>query len=284
MVRVDVDADLKSNIPQRDRMLQYLKEPAVITFSQDLPDTKDHQTHATLISIPALKKGQYALFVSDDPDFSQQSTTSFETLWVSELSYIMKENSNTGGGELYVLDRVTGKPVSGVDIVVYQSQYINQNRSYETQQVGQLLTNKEGYATISAFKSERYGNYTFVFHKGDDVLASENYLRFYKMEKQSKPNIKTYLFTDRAIYRPGQTIYYKGIVVSSLNEEVSLVKGQSDLLQLYSPNGKKILDIPVVTDEFGAFQGSFQIPKDILNGSMNLRVKTGNVTGACGRI
>ncbi|MFA5419640.1 MAG: hypothetical protein WC341_14410, partial [Bacteroidales bacterium] len=224
VIRIDVDAELKSNIPQRNRMIQYLKEEAVLNFSHDLPDTRDHQSHTTLISIPALNKGQYALFVSDDPDFSQQSTISFETLWVSELSYILKENSNTGGGELYVLDRVTGKPVSGVDIVVYQSQYVNKNRSYETLQVGQLLTDKEGYAAISAFKDVRYGNYTFVFHKGDDVLASENYLRFYKVEKQSKPDIRTYLFTDRAIYRPGQTIYYKGIVVSRLKEEISLAK------------------------------------------------------------
>jgi len=277
VVRLDVDAYLKSNVPQKDQMKQTLQQQEVLSFSRDLPDTKDHQGHTALISIPALNKGFYALFICNEPDFSEQSEVEFEPLWVSELSYILKENSNTDGGEMYVLDRVTGKQVPGVDIEVYQSQYNNKLRIHETVQVGQLVTNKAGFTSVTAFKKERYGNYTFVFRKGEDVLISRNYMRFYKNEKQVNPTIRTYLFTDRSIYRPGQTMYYKGIVVSSLGDEVTLAKGQSDLMQLYSPNGKKIMEIPVVTDAYGAFQGSIQIPQDQLNGSMNLRTKSGNV-------
>lgn len=275
VVRLDFDAFLKSNVQERDQMERYLQNQAVLSYSQDVTDTKDHQLHSTLMSTPALDEGAYVLYLSDQADFNKQATVEFEMLWVSKLSYILKENENTGNGELYVLDRVTGKPLSGVDITVYQNQYNNRLRNHELVQVGQLQTDKLGYTSISAFKGERYGNYTFVFRKGDDVLSSTNYLRFYERVIINDPNVRTYLFTDRAIYRPGQTIYYKGIVVSSVDEKVSLVKKQSDLLQLYSPNGKKIMEIPVVTDDFGAFQGSFQIPQDNLNGAMNLRVKTG---------
>ena len=276
VVRLDFDAFLNSNVRERDQMERYLENQAVLTFSQEVTDTKDHQLHATLMSIPALDEGAYVLFVSDQVDFNKQATVEFETLWVSKLSYILKENENTGKGELYVLDRITGKAISGVDITVYQNQYNNRLRNHEIVEVGKLQTDKQGYTSVDAFKGERYGNYTFVFRKGDDLLSSSNYLRFYQRTTVNDPNVRTYLFTDRAIYRPGQTIYYKGIVVSRIDEKVSLVKNQSDLLQLYSPNGKKIMDIPVVTDGFGAFQGSLQIPQDQLNGRMNLRVKSGN--------
>lgn len=277
VIRMDLDDILKSNLQKRDQMKNLLQQQAIVTFSQELPIVKDHQLHTTLMSIPAFDEGLYALFISDQSDFNENSSVDFQTLLVSNISYILKENESTGTGELYVLDRVTGKPMSGVNITVYQSQYDNRIRSHQIRKVGQLQTDKQGYTSVSAFQGERYGNYTFVFQYGDDALVSDSYLRFYQKRKENTPSIRTYLFTDRAIYRPGQTIYYKGIVVSSLNQEVNLVKNQSDLLQLFSPNGKKIAEIPVVTDEYGAFQGSLQIPKDNLNGQMNLRVKTGNV-------
>ncbi len=276
VVKINLDDFLKSNSSERDKLYRYVQQPAAITFSQELLNAEDHQQHATLMSIPSLDLGYYALFISDRADFSNKNTVDYHLLMVSELSYLNKDNDVTGQGEFFVLDRISGKPIAGVDITVYQNQYDNRQRNHQLTQVGQLQTDKQGYVSFSGFKNETYGNYIFDFRKGDDRLISSNYMRFFTSRPSPDPTVRTYLFTDRAVYRPGQTVYYKGIVVSKLNDEVSLVKNQSDLLSLYGANGKKLMEIPVVTDANGAFQGSFQIPQDNLNGRMNLRVKTGN--------
>lgn len=263
----------KSN---RVSVKNYLTREAVLTFSQELPKTDDYRSHQSLVSLPSLKTGAYVLFVSNASDFNPERTIAAQTLWVSDLSYISKDNNQTGNNEFYVLDRTSGRPVGGVDIQVYQNRYNNKLRAHENIKVGQLVTNKEGYTLVSAFRNENYGNYSFLISKNNDTLFSDKYLRFYQVERDYEPAVKTFLFTDRAIYRPGQTIFYKGIIVSCAENKCGLVTGESDLLQLFSPSGKKLLEIPVVTDKNGSFQGSFVIPDGQLNGQMNLRLKTGS--------
>ncbi len=278
VVRQHANDFLLNQRHNHESLKKLTEKTGVITFSQELPDNQDYQFNDVLMDIPALKTGLYMLFISDQPDFGDEATVVYHQFQVSSLSYLSKDNNASGINELFVLDRESGKPIAGADIQVYQNRYNNKQRSYEFVHVGQLLANKEGYTAVSAFKNENYGNYSFVISKNGDTLFSDQYLRFYKVEKYAEPSIKTYLFTDRAIYRPGQTIFYKGIAVSCADNNCKLVTNQSDLLQVYSPNGKKILEFPVVTDMNGSFQGSFTVPSDQLNGQMNLRVKSGNAS------
>ena len=80
----------------------------------------------------------------------------------------------------------------------------------------------------------------------------------------------TYFFTDRKIYRPGQTIYYKGICVKYDDKERSVMKNWATLVRFYDVNGQLVGEKSVTTNQFGSFEGSFTAPYDVLTGNMSI--------------
>ncbi len=90
-----------------------------------------------------------------------------------------------------------------------------------------------------------------------------------------KENISVFLFTDRSIYRPGQTLYFKGITVSrALAETKNNIKtGYETMIYLRDTNGQLTDSMKVKTNDYGSFSGKFQLPQTGLNGQFTLFVK-----------
>ncbi len=86
--------------------------------------------------------------------------------------------------------------------------------------------------------------------------------------EQPKDTTSVYLFTDRSIYRPGQTIFFKGIVLTRNNKEkTGAVKSNyTTTVILRDANYKDVDTIKVTTNEFGSFNGKFQLPQIGMNG------------------
>ena len=98
--------------------------------------------------------------------------------------------------------------------------------------------------------------------------------------EQEKPNAMTFFFTDRAIYRPGQTIQYKGICiwVDHAKDDYHTLKAEQLTVVFMDPNGKEIARQKQRANDFGSFSGSFTAPRDRLMGQMTLHVD-GRATG-----
>ncbi len=75
---------------------------------------------------------------------------------------------------------------------------------------------------------------------------------------------------DRAIYRPGQTVYFKGIVIHRENEQNKIIPHKPFIVTLYDVNYQKISSINVTTNEYGSYSGSFVLPNGVLNGSFHI--------------
>ena len=118
----------------------------------------------------------------------------------------------------------------------------------------------------------------FTIEKDGDFLDSDggSYLR--KDNKNSDFKTKTYLFTDRSIYRPGQTVYFKGIVTERNTDEVRIIPDFESMIGLIDRNRKMLGDVEVRTNAFGSFEGSFVLPTGGLNGVLTLKMKTGSAT------
>jgi uncharacterized protein YfaS (alpha-2-macroglobulin family) len=102
-------------------------------------------------------------------------------------------------------------------------------------------------------------------------LDNEKYYNVYNSyETPVKPI--TYLFTDRSIYRPGQTIYFKGIVLRREKNAANskIMPAYNTTILLNDANGQKVNEIKVTTNEFGSFNGSFKLPEGLLNGNFSL--------------
>ena len=80
----------------QSKILKNLENQLVHQWSDDLPDTKDHQSHTTEIRIPELSKGLYMVFSSDSPDFKKTDNLRYNKIWISNLSYLTKNNQEEG--------------------------------------------------------------------------------------------------------------------------------------------------------------------------------------------
>lgn len=273
------DARKNSNrYNMKDHVRSDLNKTPVKSWSLKLPKANDHRIHTVDAKIPALPYGYYLIYVSDDPEFSTANNIQYSQLSVSDISYIINENPTGSFCDLYVLDRQSGKPVKNVDIKVYNQKYDNRSRTYSLNQIEQLISDEEGYAIVGAATGNNYGTFLFEFSSGKDTLYSENYLNFFRHKPSDNPVQTTYLFTDRAIYRPGQVVYFKGILIEKLQEQRTLIKNEKIELEIKNQSGKVIKTFDFQTNEFGSFDGSFVIPDEILLGKLTLRTSKGSLT------
>ncbi len=243
---------------------------------QKLPDAGDHQKHTTEAIVPMLESGYYMLFASKDDSFENENLI-YRPLWVTKLSYISKINSADGSIELFVLDRESGNALEGVNVSAYEKHYNSKIRNNEYLHVGDFVTDKSGFVKLDFGGKIKNASISFMMEKDCERLFSENDFYVYYKSDDSKLKTKTYLFTDRAIYRPGQTVYFKGIVVDKDRNEVYIKTGFTTSVQFRNVNRKEISTLELSTNEFGSFQGAFVIPKGGLNGQMTIKTQHGSV-------
>lgn len=265
---------------ERETMLGYLDLPASKSWSQKLPDTEDHQFHSTEIRIPSMDKGYYIIFASADSTFSDDAGVVYSPVWITQLSYISKNNTNDGTLELFVLDRETGSHIEEVTVTAYERRYNSRERGNELKQLGTFQSDDKGFVKLDLIGQMKHGSLVFTIEKDGDYLLSPGRASLYKNNKDSKLRTKTYFFTDRAIYRPGQTVYFKGIVVDKNKYEVFIKPEHEMQLTFIDANRKTIKSVDLVTNEYGSIQGAFVVPAGGLNGRFTIKTKSGSISFA----
>lgn len=221
-----------------------------------LPGTDDYRSHSTEFKIDPLKKGIYALIVEDslstDPELLQ-----FATFKVSQLAFASR-NNDVSHTQINVMDRETGAPLPGVQVTLAETMQQN--------------TDKNGAAF---FNLNTQNGYSVKLTTATDTLYWNR--RYWSGYNNRVITFKrTLLFTDRAIYRPGQTVYFKGLCLNVQNGKSSLLVNENLSVNIMDNNRKQFASFPVSTNEFGSFSGTFVIPPNILNGSVIITTPYGN--------
>ncbi len=233
-----------------------------------LPDPLDYQEHSTEIKVDALNNGVYFILASVEENFSLQKNIIVRQLtYVSNISYI-HNNEN----EYFVLHRENGQPLANSKVQVWESKYNYNSNQYEDTKKEQYTADKNGYIKIT--KTKEYRNFTMQFSTGDDelFLDDNNYNNTYYPDQQTDLKSRTFLFTDRSIYRPGQTVYFKGIVLQQGNKaaDSKVLAAFNSSIQLKDANGQKVSELKMITNEYGSYHGSFKLPEGALNGQFSL--------------
>lgn len=238
----------------------------------NMPDPQDYQTHSAEIKVEALNTGVYFLLASLDEKFSlQKNIIAKQLLYVSNISYVHN------GNDYYVLNRDNGQPLAGAAIQLWERKYDYQKGDYNDTKAETYTADKNGY--FKAKQTKDYRAYALQVRYNNDELFMDDYndSRVYDTYQDSfEPN--TFLFTDRSIYRPGQTVYFKGIVFKREKDasRSSVLPSFKTLVQLKDANGQKVTDLNVTTNEYGSFHGSFKLPEGTLNGQFSLTDTTTN--------
>ena len=235
----------------------------------------DYRHHSTLIALPALEEGFYYLTATTKQDIKSEDKTLIISFQVSNLGYIT--DSKYEQMTAVVVDRKTGKTVEGVTVEFCRREWDYKAREYKTIVLNTVKSDKNGKAVMTGEKG-RMTSFYINLRNGNDVLLSDINFSIGSPNRNDGVYHMTTLFTDRAIYRPGQTVYFQGVVKRSQDKEQTLVNGYSEKVTFKDANWQEISSAQFTTDEYGSFSGSFVIPTDRLNGVFHLITGHGSST------
>ena len=168
--------------------------------------------------------------------------------------------------EVVVLDGRTGHPIAGAEVVGYDSYHPGRKEKV----LQRLTTNAEGKA---CFTHKDVRSYSVRKDKDAAMLRQMAGVDvIYRDEEEREEELLT-LLTDRSIYRPGQTVYVKGVAYRQKGWEAQVRKNASYEVVLLDANRKEIAARKLQTNEFGSFATKFVLPTACLNGRLQLQVR-----------
>ncbi len=280
--------DRNYDVDREEKFLLYFTPKiAAKNGSYSLPDDGDFQDHSVEIKLDGLPIGEYMILLSHNPDFKTEGNgLAYSFTSITTISYIHR-NTADGGTEFYLLNRETGEPILGVNAAIYFQEYNYKKSVYENIPGGSFQSNNEGYIKVP-YQFEKKTNYTrnFMvnFSLGLDKFSTssiDSYQgdgSFYQsIHSEAPTRTQVIFFMDRAIYRPGQTIYFKGLVINTDHKKSSIVSKYPVTVTLYDVNRQKVADLNLVSNEFGSFNGTFIAPTKGLMGQMRLESYYGSV-------
>ncbi len=251
-----------------DERIALLKKASVRSWTADLPKTEDFQMRLQQVpSLDDLPRGSYFLIASGSSDFNQSNNVvSFCEVWVSKLAIVIRSNNADGQIDGFILNANTGEPITNAKVEAWQ---INDRRKMVPLKA--VATNNNG---LFAFPKAQRTQVVLKASINGDSLSSVNYLNVWPSDQRAQVYTQTRFFTDRSIYRPGQTIQFKGICfqVDADKDDYKTMGGQPVEILFADVNGKEIERLKLQTNANGSFNGSVTAPKDRLMGAMTLRV------------
>lgn len=252
----------------RDDILAALREDAVASWSAPLEKTEDYRPRTVRVPAPAEQKpGFYLLIASASADFAaEDNQLSATTLWVSPLALITRRAPD--GAEGFVLDALSGEPVIGATVEVWA---IDDNGRWKRDAV-RKKTDAMGF-----FEQKAKNRAVLFLAKHKDAAVTSGQLHLWS-DGGGKPDpLRTWLFTDRSIYRPGQTIHFKGIHAHADTEknDYRTMPDKELTIRLRDANGEEVESVEVTTNGRGGFSGVFTAPKGRLTGRYTI-VEEGN--------
>ncbi|GAB4273473.1 MAG: alpha-2-macroglobulin family protein [Candidatus Rifleibacteriota bacterium] len=234
-------------------------------WSADLEPGKDYTTQEAWVNLPDVAPGLYYLAASVRSDFKENKNCLLITpIIVSKLGMTLRKRN--GQTEVFVVNNVSGEPMEGIRVKGFTHEYNKGWRQYISGS-----TDKDGKVS---FNSKEGSGFFIAEHKGHTIYRSYDFYAYDNNPYSSGTQV--YFFTDRSIYRPGQTVYFKGIVVSynTATNEYKTNKGVKISVSFRDPNYQEVTNQSFMTNEFGSFNGSFIAPSDRLTGSYTIQART----------
>lgn len=229
-----------------------------------IPNTPDFQEKVLELAQPTgLPPGFYLLVASPDPGFTEKKgPLAFTTLWVSDLALITRPRS--GRLEGFVLDAVSGEPIPNASV-----RLLRFNPQRPTIRLSSTLTT-DALGTFQSEAAPPGQGYLLEVISGNRRVGSWEAVSW-NPKLAHQPQEKTLLFTDRSLYRPGQSIQFKGIRVLADTERNSYEPAKGSITLVFSDvNGQEIARQTHRVNEYGSFAGTVTAPKDRLLGMMSL--------------
>lgn len=241
-------------------VLDYMnKHQAEKSYFKTLIKKSDYFEYTTEILLEPFDSGNY-LIVLGTPKKNGNYSFSYNILRCNALDYFKEFDDDVASFNFR--DKKTGKPISNVIIRTDEKTYMADNN-------GKFSMNQP----IKKDKNQYYYPITII-HEKDTLATTIPYKYEYSEDDLDDETFdsKAYFYTDRAIYRPGQKMFYKGIITQVKNYQSSVVPFVTVNVEIEDPNGEIVKTFEVQTNEFGSFSGEFDIPANGVTGEYSIDI------------
>jgi hypothetical protein len=265
--------------------IQYARNPYNNAYSKvkktlvrkeifQLNDPQDYQTHKTSLEIKSLPSGIYVAEYSVSGSKPEEESDHNFYFFVSnsKIIYQSKNDRNQVSNELKLVNSENGKPINNESLTFHE---FVENKTLNKIQG---KTDEKGVFKFPATESKEYYRALLIQQtKTNDFqlmqVYGNNNREVYNPNKQTRT--KAQIFTDRAIYRPGQTVYFK-VINTKIDKEIEgVASGLKQKITLLDANSQEVAVQNFTTNEFGSYHGSFVLPKGKLNGQFFIQTDGG---------
>lgn len=245
-----------------------VKKTLVRKEDYTLENKKDYLNHKTSLEIKPLPSGIYLV------EYLVENTIQNFHFIASENRIIdFQKNAYSDKEDVEKLvSREKGENVANSSLEFYE--YAQGKALLKST----VKTDGQGNFSYPKSVNNDYYRYYLVKSPGNNFELVNHYgERGYRNTNQAQERKTAQIFLDRAIYRPGQTVYFKVINTKILGEKESVNNGITQKITLVDANGEEISTENFTTNSFGSYSGSFTLPKGKLNGQFSLKIDDGGI-------
>lgn len=268
--RLNITADNDYNAQDEATYKMLLKKTTKLhqkDFSRNYYGRPDYEEVKDSIEIGGnLPLGAYLMEVtSDNTGIAPQR----ELFYVSNLA-VMIQQLPDDKHRYVVVNATDGQPIAGAKIELYDQRYDFKTKKDKRIVHARLTTDENG----EAYFKNVDGNVLISTSNDKFTPAKDIYLSRTRYYERKDDKIKHQLFTDRSIYRPGQTVHASAISYIVKKGLDASVPGKSMELKfvLSDANWKQVAEQKVTTDEYGTASVDFELPKEGKTGQYSISV------------
>jgi uncharacterized protein YfaS (alpha-2-macroglobulin family) len=247
-----------------EQITRQLGAPAA-RWTVKTPDKADHHPVNASIDTPLSKTGAYVIVATPR---GQAKLRSARLLLISDLAILEKVDRKNAFA--YVANAKTGAGEGGVNVAIKEN--ISGSNSVDaktgrTDDAGffdkaraQLDANGDSSVQVLAWDGARYA-------------MTGNWSRYWPPQIPEAP-IRTLAYTDRPVYRPGQTMYWRAVVTrQERGGKQTVATGRKVKVRINDARGRELLDKEFTTGEFGSVNGELLLPADVALGAFSLQLQ-----------
>jgi uncharacterized protein YfaS (alpha-2-macroglobulin family) len=259
-------------LPQWREVPEIIKGDPTASWSVDLPDTPDFRRHTSYAELPMTEPGAYVVMASARRDFSEDANQLIAVnVVVGDLVLITRQLP--GAWEITTRSGATGWPIADAEVSLYRADWRRGHR-----EVARRKTGIDGIARFELRGFDRESHFLLARWR-DHVAVDASYL-YPQPDPERGIHSGAFLYTDRTVYRPQQTLHWKVVAYRGGGEQIryQTQPRTSVTVTLVDANGEQVTSETITTNGFGSASGSFEVPAGRLLGRWFLRSSLGGQT------
>ena len=268
--RLNITADNEYDVQNEATYKMLLKKTTKLhqkDFSKSYYGRPNYEEVKDSIEIGGnLPLGAYLMEVtSDNTGIAPQR----ELFYVSDLA-VMIQQLPDDRHRYVVVNATDGQPVPGAKIMLYDRDYDVKTGKFKRLIHARMTTDAQGEAYFKNVDGK-----VLIYTSTDKFApAKDIYLSRARYYEKKDDEVKYQLFTDRAIYRPGQKVHATGVSYIVKKGLDASVPGKSMELKfiLRDANWKQVAEQKATTDEYGTASVDFELPKEGQTGQYSISV------------